>query len=77
MALIDRAEEKAMKKQCLPRGWTQKRIREFADYHDRQTEEDQAAEIEAAIAQDGQTVMVVRTKLVPKILRLMSPKRTA
>jgi hypothetical protein len=71
------AEENAMKNQRLPHGWTQKRIRELAKYHDRQTEEGQAAEIKAAIAQDGQTVMVVPTKLVPKILRLISQKRTA
>lgn len=66
-----------MKKQRLPRGWTQKRIRELATYHDRQTEDEQAAEIEASLDQKGQTVMVVPTKLVPRILQLIAPKRTA
>ena len=66
-----------MKKQRLPRGWTEKRIRALTEYHDRQTVEEQAAAIEAAVAQKGQTVMVVPTKLVPKIFRLISPKRTA
>ncbi len=66
-----------MKKQRLPRGWTEKRIQQLAEHHDRQTEEEQAAEIEAAVAQKGQTVLVVPTKLVPKILRLIKPKRSA
>jgi hypothetical protein len=66
-----------MKKQRLPRGWTEKRIRELAEYHDRQTEEEQAAEIEASMAQKGQTVIVVPTKFVPKILQLIAPRRTA
>ncbi len=66
-----------MKKQRLPHGWSEKRIRELAEYHDRQTEEEQAHEIEAAVAQKGQTVLVVPTKLVPKILQLIAQKRTA
>ena len=66
-----------MKKQRLPRGWTEKRMRELAAYHDRQTEEEQAVEIEASLAQKGQTVIVVPTKFVPKILQLIAPRRTA
>jgi hypothetical protein len=53
-----------MKKQRLPRGWTEKRIRELAAHHDQQTEEEQAAEIEAALTQEDQTLMVVPTHLV-------------
>jgi hypothetical protein len=66
-----------MKKQRLPRGWSEKRIRELAAYHDNQTEEEQAAEIEAALSKQGHTLMVVPTELVPKILKLISKKRTA
>ena len=66
-----------MKKQRLPRSWTQRRIRELAQYQDRLAEDQQAAEIETALAQKGQTVLVVPTKFVPKILRLIAPKRTA
>ena len=66
-----------MKKQRLPRSWTQRRIRELAEYDDRLTEDEQAAEIETSLAQKGQTVIVVPTKFVPKILRLIAPKRTA
>ncbi len=65
-----------MRKQRLPPGWTQKRLRELADYHDNQTEEEQAAEIEAALAKENQTLMMVPTELVPEIQRLIA-KRTA
>ena len=66
-----------MTKQRLPAGWTEKRIRELASYHDQQTEEDQAAEIEAALAAKDQTVMVVPTALVPEIRALIARKRGA
>jgi hypothetical protein len=60
-----------MKKQCLPRGWTEKRIQELAAHHDQQTIQEQAAEIEAALAVKDQTLMVVPTKLVPEIQALI------
>jgi hypothetical protein len=66
-----------MKKQRLPRGWTEKQIRELATYHDNQTIEEQAAEIEAAFAKKDQTVMLVPTELVPQILELIIRKRPA
>jgi hypothetical protein len=66
-----------MKKQRLPRGWTQKRIRELATHHDRQTEEEQAAEIEAALSAKDQTLMMVPTELVPRIHALIARKRGA
>ena len=66
-----------MKKQRLPRGWTEKQIRDLAAYHDNMTEEQQAAEIEAAFTQEGQTLLLVPTELVPEILKLIRKKRTA
>jgi hypothetical protein len=66
-----------MKKQQLPRGWTEKRIRELAAYHDRQSEDEQAAEIEAAGSAGDQTLIVVPTELVPEIEALIARKRGA
>ncbi len=66
-----------MRKQRLPRGWTEKRIRELAAHHDRQSEQQQAAEIEAALSAKDQTVMVVPTELVPEIQALIVRKRGA
>jgi hypothetical protein len=70
-------KEETMKKQRLPKGWTEKRIRELAAHHDQQTEDEQAKEIEDAISAKDQTVMVVPTKLVPEIQALIAHKRGA
>jgi hypothetical protein len=66
-----------MKKQPLPRGWTENGIRELAAHHNCQTEEEQAAEIEAALSAEDQTLMVVPTELVPAIQALIARKRGA
>jgi hypothetical protein len=65
------------KKQPLPRGWTEKSIRDLAAHHDRQTEAEQAAEIEAALSAKDQTLMMVPTELVPEIQALIQRKRGA
>jgi hypothetical protein len=64
------------KKQKLPRGWTEKRIRELAEYYDNQSEEEQAAEHAAALHAEGTTVLVVPTELVPEIVKLIAKKRS-
>jgi hypothetical protein len=66
-----------MKKQRLPKGWTEEKIRKLAEYHDNLTEEDQAAEIEAALTDKDQTLIAVPTKLVPEIVKLINKKRPA
>lgn len=68
---------KRTKKQKLPAGWTEERIRQLAEYYDNQTEDEQVAEHEAALRAEGHTVMVVPTELVPDILKLITKKRTA
>ena len=68
---------KKTKKQKLPLGWDEKRIRKLAEYYDNQSEEEQVAEHEAALRAQGHTVMVVPTGLVPEILRLITAKQTA
>ena len=65
------------RKQKLPPGWTEKEIRELAEYYDNLTEEEQAAEIEAALAREDQTLMVVPTDLVPEIRKLIARKHPA
>jgi predicted transcriptional regulator len=64
-----------MTKQRLPKGWTQDKIRQLAEYHDNLTEDQQAAEIEAGLTEENQTVMVVPTELVPEIVKLINKKR--
>ena len=66
-----------MKRTRLPKGWTEKQIRALAARHDMQTEEEQAAEIEGALSKSGQTLIVVPTELVPKIVKMIAKKRPA
>ncbi len=63
--------------QAYPAGWDEERVRKLAEHYDNQTEAEQVAEHEAAFLDDGQTVMVVPTELVPAIVKLISEKRPA
>jgi hypothetical protein len=58
-------------------GWTQEKIRKLAEHHDNLSEDEQAAEIEAGLIEENQTVMVVPTELVPEIVKLINKKRPA
>ena len=66
-----------MKKQRLPKGWTEEKIRKLAEYHDNLTADEQVAEIEAALNDKNQTLMMVPTELVPEIIKLINKKRPA
>jgi len=68
---------KKSKKQKLPRGWTEERVRKLAEYYDNQTEDKQAAEIEAAWKAENVTMVAVPTPLVPQVLRFLVRKRGA
>ena len=64
-------------KQKYPAGWDEERVRALAKHYETQTEDEQVAEHEAAFLAEGQTVMVVPTELVPKIVKLIGKKRSA
>jgi hypothetical protein len=66
---------KRAKKQELPRGWTEKKIRQVLEYYENQTEEEQVAEHEAAYKAAGQTMMGVPTELVPEVRKLIARRR--
>jgi hypothetical protein len=65
------------KKQVYPRGWNEKRVRDVIAYYDRQTEDEEVEEYEAGMRTEGLTVMLVPTKLVPEIRRLIHRRRGA
>ena len=65
------------KKQKLPKGWTQAKIRELIAFYDNQTEEEEFEEIEAAHKSANITMMAVPTELVPKVRALLARKRSA
>jgi hypothetical protein len=64
-------------KQTLPRGWNEKRVQKIIDYYDRQTEDEELAEYEAAMEVDELSVMFVPKKLVPEIRQLIAQRRGA
>ncbi len=68
---------KSAKRQRFPPGWDEKRVREVIAYYDSQTEDEELAEYEAAMKINGQSVMLVPTKLVPEIRRLIRSRRGA
>ncbi len=70
------SKDSEMKKQRMPRGWTEEQIRKLAEHHDNLTEDQQVAEIETGL-DDGQTIMVVPKELVPEIVKLIKKKRPA
>jgi len=63
-----------MKKQVLPKGWTQERIRKVIAHYDSLTDEEWAAEDAAAFADPRMTVMLVPTELVPAIAALIDER---
>ncbi len=65
------------RKQVFPKGWDEKRVREVIAYYDKQTEDEEVAEYEAAMRVQGQSVMLVPTDLVPEIRRLIRKRRGA
>jgi hypothetical protein len=64
-------------KQKYPPGWDEKRVQEVIDHYENQTEEEQYAEIEAALRSENITMMAVPTELVPKVRALIAKKRSA
>jgi len=60
----------------LPAGWDEAQIRELAAHYDNQTEDEQVAEIEAALVADGITMMAVPSELEDDVRALISRNRT-
>ncbi|MGH9381523.1 MAG: hypothetical protein ACRD2Z_13030 [Thermoanaerobaculia bacterium] len=62
---------KRTKKQDFPRGWDEQRVREVLDYYENQSDEEAAAEHEAALA-PHETLMEVPAALVPRVRELIA-----
>jgi hypothetical protein len=63
-----------MKKQKYPPGWDEKRVKDVIAHYERQTEDEEHAEIEAALKADNTTLMDIPTELVPKVRALLARK---
>jgi hypothetical protein len=55
-----------------PQGWDQARVRDVLSYYERQSDEEAAAEHEAALSRSGETLMTVPTEIVPAVRELIS-----
>ncbi len=62
-------------KQRFPRGWNQKRVQELIAYYDKQTENEELVEYEAAMRVNGRSLLLVPTELVPEIRRFIRDRR--
>jgi len=58
-----------------PRGWNALKVRRIIDYYENQTDEEAAAEDEAALSARGVTLMRVPVRLVPAVRRLIASHR--
>lgn len=63
-----------MKKQRFPPGWNEKRVKELIAHYEKQTEDEEFADIEASREADDITLMAIRKKLVPEVRALLARK---
>ena len=66
-----------MSTQKFPPGWDEARVRDVLAHYESQTEDEQFAEIEAALENDGVTLMAVPTELVPEVRALLARSQSA
>jgi hypothetical protein len=66
-----------MSAQKFPAGWDETRIREVLAHYEDQTEDEQFAEIEAALESKDVTLMAVPSALVPEIRALLARTENA
>ena len=55
-----------------PPGWDEERIRDVLEHYEGQTDDELAAEIDAAFGDKSQTVMVIPNEIVPAVRALLS-----
>jgi hypothetical protein len=66
-----------MSTQNFPPGWDEARVRDVLAHYENQTEDEQFAEIEAALEMEGVTLMAVPTELVPQVRALLARSKSA
>jgi hypothetical protein len=66
-----------MKKQKFPPGWNEQRVKEVIEHYEKQTEDEEFAEIEAARKASDITLMAIPTDLVPEVRALLARKQSA
>lgn len=57
-----------------PPGWDAKRVQDIIEYYESQTEEEAAAEYEAALEDESRTAMLIPNDLVPAVEALLAER---
>jgi hypothetical protein len=65
-----------MSAQKFPPGWDEKRVRDVLAHYESQTEDEQFAEIEAALESKEVILMAVPSALVPEVRALIARTET-
>ena len=63
--------------QRFPKGWDEGRVRDVWTHYEGQTEDEQAAEIEAALVADDLTMIAVPVELADEVRALIAGRRSA
>jgi len=66
-----------MSQQKFPPGWDEERVRDVLAHYEQQSEDEQFAEIEAALEAEDVTMIAVPTELAPEVRALISRKQSA
>jgi hypothetical protein len=61
-----------MKEQRFPPGWDEERVRRVLSHYEEQTDEEAAAEDEAALEDPDQTFIKVPNELIPAVRELIA-----
>ena len=62
----------AKRKSEFPQGWDEAKVQELLDHYEHQTDEEAAAEHDAALSRPDQTLMEVPTELVPAVREIIA-----
>jgi hypothetical protein len=66
-----------MSQTIFPHGWDEARVRDVLKRYESQSEDEQFAEIEAALEGEETTLMAVPTALVPEVRALLARAQSA
>lgn len=61
--------------QKLPKNWDQSRISNLIDHYENQSEDDEAAEIEAAFEKEGMTMIAIPVDMVEEVRALVARRQ--
>ena len=66
-----------MSEQTFPEGWDEKKVKAVLDHYESQSDEEAAAEDDAAQQESGQTFISVPNELLPTIRQLLATHKSA